>query len=95
VAAELAVDQSGASRMVARAAELGYLATRPSATDARRRAVSLTAEGAALLAAAHDWQESIFDTLTEDWTATERADFHRAMIRLVDRSERLGLSGRS
>lgn len=89
VAAELAVDQSGASRMVAHAVDLGYLATRPSAADARRRAISLTADGAALLAAAHDWQESVFTTLTDDWTPAERADFHRAMIRLVDRSARL------
>jgi DNA-binding MarR family transcriptional regulator len=89
VAAELGVDQSGASRMVAHAVELGYLATRPSPADARRRLISLTASGAALLDAAHDWQESVFADLTDDWTPAERAGFHHAMIRLVDRSTRL------
>jgi DNA-binding MarR family transcriptional regulator len=86
VAAELGVDQSGASRMVAHAVDVGYLATRPAAADARRRVISVTAAGTALLAAAHDWQESVFATLTDDWTPAERADFHRAMTRLIDRS---------
>jgi DNA-binding MarR family transcriptional regulator len=88
VAAELGVDQSGASRLVAHAADLGYLATHPAPSDARRRVITLTASGAALLAAAHDWQESVFAALTDDWTPDERAAFHRAMIRLIARSTR-------
>lgn len=89
VASELAIDQSGASRMVAHAAEQGYLTVHPASTDARRRVVSLTDKGLALLDSAHSWQESTFATLTSDWTATERADFHRAMLRLINRSSML------
>ncbi|GGT04805.1 hypothetical protein GCM10010156_73210 [Planobispora rosea] len=94
VAAELAVDQSGASRMVAHAVERGYLATHPAPADARCRAVSLTDTGLALLEAAHSWQESVFASLTPDWTEAERAEFHRAMLRLLGRSAELLTEGR-
>jgi len=89
VASELAIDQSGASRMVAHAVEQGYLTVHPASTDARRRAISLTDKGLALLDSAHSWQESVFAALTSDWTAAERADFHRAMLRLIHRSSAL------
>ncbi|MEV0591354.1 MarR family winged helix-turn-helix transcriptional regulator [Nonomuraea cavernae] len=94
LASELAIDQSGASRMVAHAAEQGYLVTHPAPADARRRAVSLTDAGFALLEAAHSWQESIFVTLTSGWTDAERAEFHRAMLRLVGRSSALAAEDR-
>jgi DNA-binding MarR family transcriptional regulator len=92
VAVELGLDQSGASRMVTRAAEQGYLATQPSSADARRRTIEVTRHGTALLAAAHAWQDSVFAELTEDWTEAERASFHRAMLRLMDRSRQLAAS---
>jgi DNA-binding MarR family transcriptional regulator len=86
VAAELGLDQSGASRMVIHAAGEGYLATGPSGQDARRRSVTVTAAGARLLADAHRWQDEVFATLTADWTADERLAFERAMRRLLSRS---------
>ena len=86
VAVELGLDQSGASRMVARGVEQGYLATQPSSADARRRTIEVTRHGMALLDAAHAWQDSVFAKLTEDWTEAERASFHQAMLRLMDRS---------
>jgi len=89
VAAELAVDQSGASRMLSHAVDQGFLATSPSPTDARRRVISLTSAGLALLEAAHQWQEEVFGALTEDWTTAERAQFHHAMARLLARSSSL------
>ncbi|MFB9722046.1 MarR family winged helix-turn-helix transcriptional regulator [Planobispora longispora] len=89
VAAELGIDQSGASRMVAHAVDQGYLITHRAPADARRRAVGLTDAGLALLDAAHSWQESTFAALTSDWTGAERAEFHRAMLRLLDRSPEL------
>jgi DNA-binding MarR family transcriptional regulator len=92
IAVELGLDQSGASRMITRAVEQGYLATRPSSTDARRRTIGVTRHGAALLDAAHAWQDSVFATLTDDWTDAERASFHRAMLRLLDRSRQLSAS---
>lgn len=86
IAAELGLDQSGASRMVTQAAAQGYLTVAPSAVDARRRTIAVTEEGEAMLAAAHAWQESVFATLTATWTDAERAGFHRAMLRLLARS---------
>lgn len=64
----------------------GYLAASASPSDARRRTVGLTDAGLALLDAAHTWQESTFAALTQDWTPGERAEFHRAMSRLISRS---------
>lgn len=87
VAREIGIDQSGSSRLVKDAVEAGYLELRPSADDARRREVSVTAAGAELLRDAHRWQEEVFGLLTEGWTEEERAGFHRAMLRLLDRSD--------
>jgi len=89
IAVELGLDQSGASRMVSRAVEQGYLATRPSSTDARRRTIVVTRHGTRLLDAAHAWQDGVFATLTVDWTEAERASFHAAMLRVMDGSRRL------
>jgi MarR family transcriptional regulator, organic hydroperoxide resistance regulator len=86
VAAELGLDQSGASRMVTHAVDEGYLAVHPSPSDARRRTVTVTAAGTRLLADAHRWQEEVFASLTADWTAPERAAFEQAMLRLLSRS---------
>jgi DNA-binding MarR family transcriptional regulator len=90
VAAELGLDQSGASRMVTHAVAQGYLSARPSPADARRRTIGVTPAGAELLDAAHRWQESVFATLTEGWTDAERAGFHRAMLDLLARSRQTG-----
>lgn len=86
VAAELGIDQSGASRMITAAVGHGYLRLTPSRTDARRRSVTLTMSGQRLLEAAHAWQEQIFTELTADWTPDERAQFHRGMLRLIGRN---------
>ncbi|WP_433262006.1 MarR family winged helix-turn-helix transcriptional regulator [Actinosynnema sp. CS-041913] len=89
VAREIGIDQSGASRLVKDAVGAGYLEMRPSAADARRREVSVTAAGLDLLRDAHRWQEAVFDHLTAQWTARQRAEFHRAMLRLLERSHTL------
>jgi DNA-binding MarR family transcriptional regulator len=89
VAAELGIDQSGASRMIAQATVGGYLSAQPSPQDKRRRTISVTPAGVTLLASAHQWQDDIFDTLTEAWTPTERTEFERAMQRLLASSRAL------
>jgi len=49
----------------------------------------MTSRGEDLLRDAHRWQEQVFLRLTEDWTATERADFQHAMQRLIAASASL------
>ncbi|MDQ6741061.1 MAG: MarR family winged helix-turn-helix transcriptional regulator [Actinomycetota bacterium] len=83
VAAELSLDQSNASRLLAHAAEAGYLTLGRSAVDQRRKTVGLTPSGHQLLADAHAWQEKVYGVLTAEWTDDEQAAFARAIRRLV------------
>lgn len=92
VAAELGLDQSNASRLLTHAARAGYLALSYSVVDRRQRTVALTESGHQLLSAAHVWQDSVFEALTAEWTASERAAFERAMRRLVEKSPDIGSS---
>ncbi|MCP1470675.1 DNA-binding MarR family transcriptional regulator [Sphingobium sp. OAS761] len=86
LAREIGIDQSGASRLVKEAAEAGYLEMKSSPHDARRREVSLKKAGQRLLVDAHCWQEEVFRQLTDGWEDDERLAFHRAMLRLLQRS---------
>lgn len=86
VAHEIGIDQSGASRLVKSATEAGYLTMQASETDGRRRPATVTASGHAMLEQAHDWQEKVFDRLTESWSVQQRRDFQQAMTDLIDRS---------
>jgi DNA-binding MarR family transcriptional regulator len=86
IAHEIGIDQSGASRLVKSAAGVGYLKLQTSAADGRRRHATVTSRGRAMLDDAHDWQEEVFDRLTDDWTEQQRLDFKRAMINLIERS---------
>ncbi|MEV4200567.1 MarR family winged helix-turn-helix transcriptional regulator [Micromonospora globbae] len=89
VAHEIGIDQSGASRLMRQATEAGYLSVRASRTDARRRHATVTASGRTMLRHAHDWQEQVFDRLTEGWSEQRRRDFQQAMTDLIDRSHPL------
>lgn len=86
VAHEIGIDQSGASRLVKSATEAGYLTMRPSETDGRRRQAVVTPAGQSMLTQAREWQEQVFDRLTEGWSRRQRHDFQQAMTALVDRS---------
>ncbi len=83
VAAELGLDQSNASRLLAHAADAGYLTLARSAVDQRRRTVTLTRSGHQLLTVAHAWQDDVYGVLTADWTDAEREAFAHAIRRLV------------
>lgn len=85
VAAELGVDQSGASRMIQEVARRMLLETRQSHADGRRRTVHITPTGNNMLIDAHRWQEETFEALTDDWTETERREFARGLSRLLTR----------
>ena len=86
LAHEIGIDQSGASRLIKSATEAGYLAVQTSGTDGRRRQVTITSAGCTMLEQARDWQEQVFDRLTEGWSEQQRRDFQLAMADLIDRS---------
>lgn len=83
VAHQLGVDRSVASRMIAAAEASGYVDRRTCPADARRVTVTLTADGRALLAAAHAWQQSTFDALVAHWPAADRRRLARYLHRLA------------
>ncbi|WP_378790244.1 MarR family winged helix-turn-helix transcriptional regulator [Nonomuraea fastidiosa] len=83
VAHEIGIDQSGASRLVKSAVAAGYLTLRASEADGRRREAALTPLGHTLLDQAHEWQEQVFERLTEGWSEQRRRDFQRAMEELI------------
>lgn len=89
IAHEIAIDQSGASRLIKSATAAGYLAMETSASDGRRREVSLTPAGRSMLDQAHRWQEEVFLHLAADWSESRRREFQQAMTDLMDRSYEL------
>lgn len=93
IAGEIGIDQSGASRLVTAAARAGYLSIEAPSEDARRRHAALTDAGATMLNQAHDWQERVFEALTEGWSRQRRAAFGQAMTDLVERSHVVDPSG--
>jgi DNA-binding MarR family transcriptional regulator len=90
IAAEIGIDQSGASRLVKDATIAGYLELKPSVSDARKKSVTVSVSGIKLLAKARAWQEDVFLELTADWSDEERSAFYRAMLSLLNRSREIG-----
>lgn len=105
VAHEIGVDQSGASRMVARAQRLGLLSRRSPGRVGESASIALTAAGEEMLRQAHDWQDDVLRTLTADWPDRDVRTLLTLMDRLVRAQERIdagddtrgpvGRSGRS
>ncbi|BBG03787.1 MULTISPECIES: MarR family winged helix-turn-helix transcriptional regulator [Pseudonocardia] len=89
VAEEIGIDQSGASRLIRRAVDAGYLASTAAPSDARRREASVTPAGRSALRQAHAGQEEIFDELTVGWSRQRRDDLHTAMADLISRSHEI------
>ena len=83
VAAELGLDRSNASRMVAAAVRAGLVTKTVSGQDARRTEVSLTAAGQEMLTAAHDWQAETFAQLTAGWPSADVRRFSSYLARLA------------
>ncbi|MET7401318.1 MarR family winged helix-turn-helix transcriptional regulator [Dactylosporangium sp. NPDC005572] len=81
VARALGIDHSGASRMVSDAVQAGLLTRSTAAHDTRHAALLLTEQGAALVAAAREWQHMVFEEFTHDWSARDRAEFGRLLVR--------------
>lgn len=80
VAAALAIDPSTASRLVADTIRDGYLARTPAPADNRRARLALTPAGRALATDVRNYQGTIFERITHDWPAAERASFARQFI---------------
>lgn len=71
VAGHLDVASSTASRLVDRAVTATMVTRRASATDTRRVALSLTARGQELLAAAGEFRLSYLEQVLDGWTAAD------------------------
>jgi MarR family transcriptional regulator, organic hydroperoxide resistance regulator len=84
IAHELGVDQSGASRMVARAERLNLLTRRAPDSVGRRSSINVTASGEDLLRQAHAWQDAIFQSLTADWSVEDVQSLLTLMGRLLE-----------
>jgi DNA-binding MarR family transcriptional regulator len=83
VAAELGLDRSNASRMLAAAVSAGLVSKVVSADDARRAVLGITPAGADLLAAAREWQEQTFMRLVADWPTADVRRFAGYLMRLA------------
>jgi MarR family transcriptional regulator, organic hydroperoxide resistance regulator len=83
VARELGVDQSGASRMVARAEQQGFVTRRVPGRIGATSTITNTAAGEELLRQAHAWQDEVLRTLTAGWPAEDVKTLMTLMNRLV------------
>jgi DNA-binding MarR family transcriptional regulator len=86
VAAELGLDRSNASRMLAAAVEAGLVTKATSAVDSRRTDLRITEAGQSLLAAARAWQEEAFLQMTASWPAADARRFATYLHRLAAQS---------
>jgi DNA-binding MarR family transcriptional regulator len=84
VAAQLGLDRSGASRLIAAAAEHGYLLRRTQPADARRAELTITRTGRSLLNAARRWQSATFLELVAGWDPSDRDAFAGYLVKLAD-----------
>jgi DNA-binding MarR family transcriptional regulator len=86
VAAELGLDRSNASRMLAAAVDAGLVTKATSAADARRTELRMTEAGQSLLTAARAWQEQAFLQMTASWPAADARRFATYLHRLAAQS---------
>jgi DNA-binding MarR family transcriptional regulator len=95
VARELGVDQSGASRMVARAERLGLVTRQAAGRIGATSSITITAGGEELLRQAHGWQDEMVRALTADWPRKDVEMLATLMDRLVQAQSKLDASKRS
>ena len=82
IAAQLGIDRSGASRLIASAEAHGYVLRRTHKRDARRVELSITRRGRALINAARRWQSATFLDLVADWDPDDATAFANYLQRL-------------
>lgn len=83
VAEALGVDRSVASRMISDVTQAGLVDRGTAAYDSRHSDLRLTDAGEELLAAARQWQESVFLRYTDGWPQSEREEFARLLIKFT------------
>jgi len=83
IAASIGVDQPRASRLVAEAAERGFLRRDVDPRDARRAIVELTSSGRTFLHSAHQTRRSAVETALEGFSPSERESFAELLDRFV------------
>jgi DNA-binding MarR family transcriptional regulator len=83
VARELGVDQSGASRMVARAERQGLVVRHTPGRVGTAATITSTAAGEELLRQAHAWQDEVIRRLTADWPDEDVETLLTLMDRLI------------
>ena len=83
IAAELGIDQSGASRLMSQAISAGYIQRERAESDGRARKCGLTAAGEELLENARQWQEEMYLRLTADWPDEEIQNFGAQIQRIL------------
>lgn len=84
VAAELAIEPSTASRLVAQTIRAGYLVRTVSQTDGRAAQLALTPAGQELADQARRYQRAVFEQVTRTWPAPERQEFARLFVKFAD-----------
>jgi DNA-binding MarR family transcriptional regulator len=84
VAEALGIDPSTASRLVAETIRDGYLSRTTAPGDARRARLALTTAGRNLADDARAYQRAIFERLTHDWPADERAHFAAQFVAFAE-----------
>lgn len=86
VAAELGLDRSNASRMLASAVSAGLVIKTTSPGDARRTELQMTDSGRSLLAAARAWQQEVFAQMVAGWPPDDARRFAGYLQRLAAQS---------
>jgi DNA-binding MarR family transcriptional regulator len=84
VAAQLGVDPSTASRLVAQSVQAGFLRRVTSQVDGRARSLALSEAGHALAVNAARYQRAVFDAATSGWIETEKQEFARLFVRFAE-----------
>jgi len=85
--AECGIDRTNAADVLERLAERGLVRRTKSAADRRMMLARLTAEGRALTRAMHDAMQRAQKRLLDALSATERREFLRLLLKLVDAIE--------
>lgn len=89
VAETLGIDQSTASRQIEQAVSAGYLTRQRCTDDARRSQLTLTENGAAVLADANRNRRKALGQVTGDWSDQDLADLVRLLYELRDGFDRV------